>query len=89
MLLKNINNDVLDIYKPHAMQAEHEEADTLIVFYATKITTSHLLVRSSDTDVLIIFLGLTNKISNVTVISNYNGLRKREQLKIYQCDRYC
>jgi len=74
MLLRNNNDDVLEIYKPRAMQAE---------FHATKITTSYLLVRSSDTNVLIIF----NKISNVAVI--YNGLRKREQLKIYQCDRYC
>jgi len=31
LLRNNNNNDVLEIYKPHTMQAEHEEADTLKV----------------------------------------------------------
>jgi len=44
MLLSNNNNDVLDIYKPHAMQAEHEDADTLIAFHVTKIPASHFLM---------------------------------------------
>jgi len=37
MLLRNNNNDVLEIYKPRAMQVEHGETDTLIAFHATKI----------------------------------------------------
>ena len=42
---------------PAQLQGDHEEADTLIAFHVTNITSSNVLVRASDTDVLVILIG--------------------------------
>ena len=39
------------------LQGDHEEADTLIAFHIANITAEHVIVRASDTDVLVILIG--------------------------------
>lgn len=46
---------------PAHLQANHEEADTLIAFHVENISSSAVLVRASDTDVLIILIGLLGR----------------------------
>lgn len=50
----------LVIEEPPEFQGEHEEADTLLAFHAFQIG-GNIEVRSSDSDVLVIFLGLSKK----------------------------
>lgn len=45
------------VSKPAYLQGDHEEADTLIAFHVAKITASHIIIRASDTDVLVILIG--------------------------------
>jgi hypothetical protein len=47
----------ITVTSPAHLQGDHEEADTLIVFHISNITASHVIVRSSDTDVLVILIG--------------------------------
>lgn len=42
--------------QPQYLQGDHEEADTLIVFHFANIT-GDVIVRASDTDVLVILIG--------------------------------
>ena len=42
--------------KPPYLQGDHEEADTLIAFHVGNIN-SNVIVRASDTDVLVILIG--------------------------------
>ena len=51
------NNQII-VSNPTHLQANHEEADTLIAFHLVNITASNVLVRASDTDVLIILVGI-------------------------------
>jgi len=50
--LQNVN-----VTKPLHLQGDHEEADTLIAFHVANITQSDIIVRGSDTDVLVILIG--------------------------------
>ena len=47
----------VSVVKPAYLQGDHEEADTLIAFHAVNIC-SNIVVRASDTDVLIILIGM-------------------------------
>lgn len=47
----------VSVSKPAYLQGDHEEADTLIAFHVAKITASHIIIRASDTDVLVILIG--------------------------------
>lgn len=47
--------------RPVHLQGDHEEADTLIAFHIANITSSTIIVRASDTDVLVILIGLLGK----------------------------
>ena len=47
----------ITVTKPANLQGNHEEADTLIAFHVANITASHIVVRASDTDVLVILIG--------------------------------
>lgn len=59
--LKNDEHNILQVTKPNHLQAEHEEADTLIAFHVSHILEGNIIVRSSDTDVLVILLGLLGR----------------------------
>lgn len=56
----------------------HEEADTRIVFHAHKITQgSRILIKASDTDVLIILLGNMHKLSQSTIFLTTSATKKQ------------
>lgn len=56
----------------------HEEADTRIVFHAHKVTPgSRILIKASDTDVLIIILGNIHKLSESTIFLATSATKKQ------------
>ena len=72
---------------PAYLQADHEEADTLIAFHLINITASKVLVRASDTDVLVILVGmLGNQRREVrsmkTVIMDYGSGNSRRFINV-------
>ena len=46
------------VNKPAHLQGDHEEADTLIAFHLVNTSTSNVIIRASDTDVLVILVGI-------------------------------
>ena len=50
-------NNEITVTRPLHLQSDHEEADTLIAFHIANITAEHVMVRASDTDVLVILIG--------------------------------
>ncbi len=60
MKMKN-KEELLETEKPNHLQCQHEEADTLLAFHTNSISSGTILVRSTDTDVLIILLGLAGR----------------------------
>ena len=51
----------INVAIPTHLQADHEEADTLVAFPLDKITSTSVLVRASDTDILVILIGKLGK----------------------------
>lgn len=56
----NENQHIL-VSSPAHLQANHEEADTLIAFHLENITSNAVLIRASDTDVLVILIGILGR----------------------------
>ncbi|KAK4309970.1 hypothetical protein Pmani_018437 [Petrolisthes manimaculis] len=54
-------NQQIHVSSPAHLQANHEEADTLIAFHLENITYNAVIIRSSDTDVLVILIGFLGK----------------------------
>ena len=50
----------MNVERPANLQGSHEEADTLLAFHVST-TTGNLVIRASDTDVLVILLGMIGK----------------------------
>ena len=52
--------DQIEVFNPETFQAQHEvlKADTLIGYHTSKLMNHTILIQSSNTDVLIIFLAL-------------------------------
>lgn len=48
-------NEHIIVTKPHYLQGDHEEADTLVTFHAANVT-GDIIVRASDTDILVILI---------------------------------
>ena len=61
--LQNAESLIFHVTEPDHLQAEHEAADTLIAFHMSNILEGNIIVRSSDTDVLVILLGLLGRFS--------------------------
>ena len=60
----NSHNNILETTEPVYLQCQHEEADTLIAFHV-KAVTGNVLVRSTDTGVLVILLRLVGRSERV------------------------
>ena len=76
------NKGILVVEEPAEFQGKHEEADTLIAFHASKIT-GNLLVRSSDTDVFVILIGLVPKLAyDSVVLLDYGSGNNRRLIPI-------
>ena len=50
------NDQKINVAISTHLQADHEEADTLLALHIEKITASSVLVRAADTDVLVILI---------------------------------
>ena len=61
MMLQNNNEHDRVITEPVNLQSRHEEADTLVAFHAKQASEGNILIRSTDTDVLVILLGLARR----------------------------
>ena len=70
MKMRN-KEEVLVIEEPNQLQCQHEEADKLLAFHANRISSGNILVRSTDTDVLIILLGLSGRSEGINIILDY------------------
>ncbi|XP_030837116.1 uncharacterized protein LOC105437992 [Strongylocentrotus purpuratus] len=51
----------INVSSPDYLQGDHEEADTLIAFHVEHIEEANIMVRASDTDVLVILIGALGK----------------------------
>ena len=80
--IKNSDDDQLQIGEPNHLPSRHEEADTLIAFHANSITTGNVLVRSTDTDVFIILLGLCGRREEITIIMDYGSGNNRRYISV-------
>ncbi|KAG1714730.1 Cyclic nucleotide-gated channel cone photoreceptor subunit alpha [Nymphon striatum] len=56
----NATENIMTGEHPHNLQGTHEETDTLIAFHVNHVK-DHILVRASDTDVLVILLGMLGR----------------------------
>jgi len=65
--------EVLEIEEPNHLQCQHEEADTLLAFHTSSISSGTILVRSTDTDVFIILLGLSGRSEGIDIILDYGS----------------
>ena len=59
--------------EPQHLRCQNEEVDTLLAFHANNISSGNILVSSSDTDVLIILLGLSARSEGITTILDYGS----------------
>ena len=58
------------VSEPQQYQASHEEADTLIVYHL-RLAKGRVFIRSSDTDVLIIVIGISDRLCDVDVVMDF------------------
>ena len=82
MRMRN-SDDQLQIEQPMHLQCQHEEADTLIAFHANSISSGTVLVRSTDTDVLIILLALFGRSEGIDIITDYGSGNNRRYIAVY------
>ena len=76
---------MLKVEEPKDYQAKDEEADTLVIFHATK-SSGNVLVSSSDTDVLVLLVSLAEKKSDSYF---YEGLWIWKYSRLYRCIWHC
>ena len=81
MKMRN-KEEVLEIEGPQHLQCQHEEADTLFAFHANNTSNGNILVSSSDTDVLIILLGLSGRSEGMTTILDYGSDNRRRYIAV-------
>ena len=81
MKMRN-KEEVLEIEEPQHLQCQHEEGDTLLAFRANNISNRNILVSSSDTDVLIILLGLSGRSEGMTTILAYGSGNHRRYIAV-------
>ena len=73
---------VLQIKETSHLQCQHEEADTLFAFHTSRISSGTILVRSTDTDVFIILLGLSGRSERFDVILDYGSGNHRRYIGV-------
>lgn len=80
--MKKSQDGVLQIIQPSHLQCQHEEADTLIAFHAKNISTGHIMVRSTDTDFLIILLRCVERTDGLSIIMDYGSGNNWRHIKV-------
>ena len=58
---KSTENQII-VTQPDYLQGDHEEADTLIAFHINNISSQNIMVRASDSDVLVILIGVLGQL---------------------------
>ena len=81
MKMRN-NEKVLETERPNHLQCQHEETDTLFAFHANSISSGTIMVRSIDTDVLIILLGLAGRSEGINIIIDYESGNHRRYIGV-------
>ena len=71
--------------EPSEFQGNHEAADTLMAYHAYRMG-GRVIIRSSNTNVLVILIALAEK--NARNFDDCDGLWFSKQPKIDQCNRY-
>ena len=80
--MKNNEGDLMDTEEPSHLQGGLEEADTLIAFHASSVSSGDILVRSPDTDVLVILVGLAGRYETITIILDYGSGNHRRYIHV-------
>ena len=77
-MMQNNNEHDRVITEPVNLQSRHEEADTLVAFHAKQAPEGNILIRSTDTDVLVILLGLAGRSrESYIILDNGSGNHRR------------
>ena len=78
---------MLIVEEPTEFQGNHEEADTLLAFHAYKIG-GRIMVRSSDTDVLIILVGLAANMPGTSmIVMDFGSANNRRLINVTDISR--
>ena len=80
--METVSSSQVAVDTPSHMHARHEEAVTLMAFHAAKTQGKNTLVRSTDTDVLVILIGLAGRIDNISLIMDYGSGNHRRYINI-------
>ena len=86
MMMQNNNERDRVITEPVNLQSRHEEADTLVAFHAKQAPEGNILIRSTDTDVLVILLGLAGRSRESNIILDYGSGNHRRYIVVFE---YC
>ena len=83
---RELRNDggILQSREPHNLQGRHEEADTLIAFHIRSIGSGNVLVRSNDTDVVVMLSHLAGNLDETNIILDYGSGNHRRYIDISQ-----
>lgn len=71
MVTDTVGSDNIKGDEPSHFQAQHEEVDILVAFHAGKFPRGPILVRSNDTDVLVIRIDLNGRSDGKSQIKDY------------------
>ena len=81
-MMHNNNDHDLVITEPDYLQSRHEEADTLVAFHANQAHEGSILVRSTDTDVLVILIGPAGRSLGCNSILDYGSGNHRRYIVV-------
>ena len=72
----------MEVTEPEEMQGQHEEADTLIAFHVGRVERGTVVVRSSDTDIVVVLTALASKKPDLSIIMDYGTGNTRRFIDI-------
>ena len=72
----------MEVTRPEEMQGQHEEADTLIAFHVGRVERGTVVVRSSDTDVVVVLTALAARKPDLSIIMDYGTDNTRRFIDI-------
>ena len=81
-MMHNNNDHDLVITEPDYIQSRHEEADTPVAFHANQAHEGSILVRSTDTDVLVILIWLAGRSRGCNSILDYGSGNHRRYIAV-------
>ena len=82
MMMHSNNDHDLVITEPDYFQSRHDEADTLVAYHANKAHEGSILVRSTDTDVLVILIGIAGRSRRRNRIIDYGSGNHRRYIDV-------